>query len=303
VTHPAITSGAAETWIARLRQIPDEHRVFDAGSKRAEMEFGIDGQMADRLLERGIPHEMREGEAVFADVDLHYLSLRIARGGMYTAAMATWAKALVSTGIRAWSDVSVRYVPYVNAGEEVEILLPNGDRERRTTEADRTGARIEVRMVGEWPPFDPHIAEVLEYVGSLDFCLIPPGLEMNSAFIRRTRLASCASAALLVVEECGRLGIEARPAFGLLLGSPFATPRNWAEVRTGGDWVPADPLLLSALSNFAGLDRELWPPTRCPGGVLLRLASGRTPIVTAGGEAIAASFITRWDAGHQAPGV
>jgi hypothetical protein len=186
----------------------------------------------------------------------------------------------------------VRYLSYAAAGSQVEVLIPPGRRVRTTTEADRTAARVEARMRCSWPSFDPAVHGILEDAGSLDFCLVPEPLDVDSGFVRRTRLASCASAAQLIVEECTRLGVEARAAFGLLLASPLGTPRNWAEIRNGDSWLPADPLLLATLKAYGGLDAQAWPATRSPGAILLRLGGERTPIVHAEGRPLAASFVT-----------
>ena len=68
-------------------------------------------------------------------------------------------------------------------------------------------------------------------------------------------------------------------AYGLLLAPPLGTPHQWAEIRLGDIWAPADPLLLSILGRFAGLDASRWPCTHSPNAVLLHLAACKTPIV------------------------
>lgn len=281
-----------DEWVARLRQIPDTYRTFDVDLRRAEAEFGLDDRLARALIERGMPHEPHDGEWRFADTDLHYVGLRLGRANVYRTAMRSWAQALMSSAASTWTMARVRYLSYAAPGSQVEVLIPPDHRVRTTTEADRTAARVEARMQCRWPSFDPAVHDILEDVGSLDFCLVPEPLDVDSGFVRRTRLASCASAAHLIVEECTRLGIEARTAFGLLLASPLGTPRNWAEIRDGDSWLPADPLLLETLRAYAGLDAQAWPATRCPGAILLRLGGERTAIVSADGRTLAASFVT-----------
>ena len=281
-----------DAWIERLRQIPDTHRTFDVGIGRAKSEFGLDDLLIQGLIDRGLPHAAHDGEWRLANVDLHYLGVRLGTATVYLTAMRSWADALVSSARHPSTLARVRYVPYAAVGSDVEVLTPLRGRMRVTTERDRTATRVEVRMRCNWPRFDPAIYDILTYVGSLDFCLLPEALETDSAFVRRTGLASCASAAQLIVEECARLGIEARGSFGLLLAAPLATPRNWAEIRIAGSWVPADPLLLATLSRYAALDEAAWPPISCPGAVLLRLADERRPIVTRGEEPVASSFVT-----------
>ena len=80
-------------------------------------------------------------------------------------------------------------------------------------------------------------------------------------------------------------------AYGLLLAPPLGTPHQWVEIRLGDVWAPADPLLLSILGRFAGLDASRWPCTHSPNAVLLRLAAHRTPIVDGPGGPLETSFV------------
>ena len=80
-------------------------------------------------------------------------------------------------------------------------------------------------------------------------------------------------------------------AYGLLVAPPLGTPHQWAEIRLGDIWAPADPLLLSILGRFAGLDASRWPCTHSPNAVLLRLAASSTPIVDGAGGPVETSFV------------
>jgi hypothetical protein len=283
---------AVNDWVERLRQIPDEARQFDVPPDRARLEFGIDDALARALVERGVPHAVANVGWLFAEVDLHYLTLRLGLKSSYRTAIGMWAEALASSRARASAPVEIRYVALVPPGSEVEVLVPPGERRPVTTEPDRTAVRVEATMRCAWPELDPAAREVLAEAAALDFCLLPESLELDAPFVQRTRLASCASAAQLIVRECTRRGVEARPAFGLLLGRPLATPRNWAEIRAGDDWVPVDPLLLATVHTYADARDEVWAPWRSPGAVLLRVARERAPIVSAGGGgAVKASFL------------
>ena len=127
-------------------------------------------------------------------------------------------------------------------------------------------------------PFPPSVQRVLHQAAAFDFYLLPPTLAGD--------LALCApygpcwlrsTASRFVVSECQQRGIEARMAYGLLLAPPLGTPHEWAEIRLGDIWAPADPLLLSILGRFAGLDASRWPCTHSPNAVLLRLAACKNP--------------------------
>ena len=80
-------------------------------------------------------------------------------------------------------------------------------------------------------------------------------------------------------------------AFGLVLAPPLGTPHQWAEIRVGDIWAPADPLLLTILGRFAGLDATWWPCTRSPNALLLRLAARETPVVYGAGGPVKTSFM------------
>jgi hypothetical protein len=282
----------ADEWIASLREIPDEFRKFDIDPGRAEAEFGVGEELALALIAQGLPHEPHDGGWRFADTDLHYVGLRLGCATPYLTAMRSWADAMTKSSGQSWMLARIRYVAYARAGSTLEILVPPGRWLQTTSEPDRTATRFEMRMRCKWPDFDTSVHELLRHIGSLDFCLVPPPLDVDSDFVRRTRLASCASAAHLLVEECARVDIEARMTFGLLLGCPFATPRHWAEIHVDDLWVPADPLLLGTLATYAGLDSQAWPATRCPGAILVRLADEQVPILTAEGRPVAGSFVT-----------
>lgn len=278
--------------IDRLREIPEEQRSFDVGERRAAAEFGVDELLARELIEAGVPYCDSPDERLFAEVDLHFIGIRLGCAAPYVAALGQWATVLQSLTAGGKTTLTVRYVAQAPPGTDVEVLLPPGRRTSTTLGADRTAARFETSLRTVWPEVDPLLHDILEELASLELALIPQQLVCDTEFLRRTRLASCASASQLLVEECGRRGIEARRAFGLMLARPFATTHNWAEVRVGDTWVPLDPLLLGTLERWADADPRAWPPTRSPGGMLLRVAAEPTAIVTADGEPLPVSFLT-----------
>jgi hypothetical protein len=292
-----IPSAPDESWIARLRLIPDDCREFSVDLKRAKLEFGVDDLLAQRLITLGIPYANAHGSPRFAAADLHYIGLRLGCATTYLEVMRLWAAALTVSAMCDWVEVEIRCVPYATPGTRVQILGPRGTA-TAVIGPDRTAANFGISIPGQWPTLDPALGDLLSDIASLDFCWIPEPVGADIDFARRTRLADCASASKLLVEECHARGIEARTAYGLLLALPYSTPHNWAEIRTGDDWIPADPLLLALLVEYADLDATAWPPSRCPGGVLLRLADRATPIVLAGEQPLGATFLTKI---HQGP--
>ena len=156
---------------------------------------------------------------------------------------------------------------------------------------DQIVARLDVRMANCERAFPPSVQRVLHQAAAFDFYMLPPTLSRDLDFARRTGLASCATASRIVVSECQQRGFEARMAYGLVVAPPLGTPHESAEIRIGDIWAPADPLLLSILARFAGLDASRWPCIHSPGAVLLRLAGVRTPIVSGAGGPVETSFV------------
>jgi hypothetical protein len=288
-------------WIARLREIPDGERDFAVALERAEREFGFDVEAVEKLVARGLPHAEAADDAgpLLWVADLQYLGLRLGCARVYQGVLNRWAGALTSLSARAETPVAISCRAYAPPGTAVELLAPGGRRVRAEAGAGGAALGFETTMRGELPPLPGKLAdalgELLADIAAYDFVWMWPPLETNLAFVRRTRLANCRSAAGLLVEEAPRLGVEARLAHGLLLAPPYSTPHNWAEVRTAEGWVALDPLLLSLLACFAGLDAVAWPPQRSPGAILLRLTEPGTSLVCAAdtGAPLEATFLTK----------
>lgn len=283
-------------WIARLREVPDAERTFTVGSEQAEREFGFDAQAVRELIGRGLPHAEGDAGPLLWVSDVQYLGLRLGCARVYQGVVNRWASALTSLSARRETPVAIRCRAYADPGTTVELLAPGGE---RVCGAAGAPLHFETTMRGQLPPLSPTLertlGERLADYASYDFCWLWPPLETDLAWVRRTRIANCRAAAGLLVEEAPALGVEARLAYGLLLAPPYSTPHNWAEVRTDDGWVALDPLLLSLLSRFAGLDVSAWPPHRSPGAILLRLADPGTPLVVDAqdGAPLEATFLTK----------
>jgi hypothetical protein len=280
-------------WIGRLRLAPDSHRDFSIDLVRAEREFGVEPLLAADLVARGLPHAPGDDGPSFADMDLHYVGLRLGCATIYQGVLRRWATTLAASATRVQTDIEIRCTPYAAPGTDVELLVARDERLRTRTGTRPGTISFQASIPGRWPPFDPALADLLHELGELDFCRLPESLQDDLDFARRTRLANCATAAHLLVEECTRRGVEARHAYGLLIAPPYSTPHSWSEIRTGDAWVPADPLLLGLLAAHGGLDPASWPPTRSTGGILLALAERPTAIVRAASGPLEATFLTR----------
>jgi hypothetical protein len=282
---------AVDRWIAALGAVPPAARVYDVTPRRAELEFGITSAVANLLSDRGLPRSSFEGEARFAWSDLHYITLRLGSARLYLRTMRSWAHSVANAAQCGSQMIGLRYRTYASPGATVDVLLPEGRRVKAVIGPDQIVARLNVHMANCESAFPPSVQRVLHQAAAFDFYILPPTLAGDLDFARRTGLAGCLTASRFVVSECQQRGIEARMAYGLLLAPPLGTPHEWAEIRLGDIWAPADPLLLSILGRFAGLDASRWPCTHSPNAVLLRLASGKTPIVDGAGGPVETSFV------------
>jgi hypothetical protein len=282
-----------EQWIERLRLIPEDVRRFDVDPRQAKLVFGIDIDMARELISRGLPHVMNGGYPHFTATDLHYIGLRLGYATNHLGVLRTWSYSLQAAGDGKWNAVEVLCAPQAPQSTAVQVLVGPDRYVQTSIGADRMAANIRVNPVVQWPALGPALEDLLTDVASLDFCWLPQALNGDVEFTRQTRLSDCGNAALFLSRECTRLGIASRIAYGLLLATPLSTPHSWVEVGVGDRWVPVDPLLLGLLARYTTLDASVWPPTRSPGAVLLRLADRETAIVLAGERPLQASFLTR----------
>ena len=286
-----VSLDSVDRWIAALRAIPPAARVYDVTPRRAELEFGITSAIANLLADRGLPRSSFEGEARFCWGDLHYIALRLGSARIYLRTMRSWAHSVAEAALSGSRMIGLRYRTYASPGAIVDVLLPEGRRVKAVIGPDQIAATLNVRMASWDSAFPPSVQRVLHQAAALDFYILPRSLSGDLGFARRTGLADCATASRIVASECQQRGIEARMAYGLVVAPPLGTLHEWAEIRMGDIWAPADPLLLSVLGRFAALDPSRWSCTHSPSAVLLRLADGETPIVDAADGPVETSFV------------
>jgi hypothetical protein len=282
---------AVDRWITALGAVPAAARVYDVTPRRAELEFGITSAIANLLSDRGLPRSSFDGEARFAWSDLHYIALRLGSARLYLRTMRSWAHSVANAAQCGSQTIGLRYRTYASPGATVDVLLPEGRRVKAVIGPDQIVARLNLHMANCESVFPPSVQRVLHQAAAFDFYILPPTLAGDLDFARRTGLCGCLTASRFVVSECWQRGIEARMAYGLVLAPPLGTPHQWAEIRLGDIWAPADPLLLSILRRFAGLDASRWPCTHSPSAVLLRLADRETPMVDSAGGPVRTSFV------------
>ena len=286
-----VSLDSVDRWIAAVRTIPPAARAYDVTPRRAELEFGITSAIANFLVDRGLPRSSFEGEARFCWGDLHYIALRLGSARIYLRTIRSWAHSVAEIAVSGSRMIWLRYRTYASPGAIVDVLLPEGRRVKSAIGPDRIAATLNVRMESWDGAFPPSVQRVLRQAAALDFYILPHTLSGDLDFARRTGIADCATASHIVASECQQRGVEARMAYGLILAPPLGTPHEWAEIRVGDTWAPADPLLLSVLGRFAALDPSRWSCTHSPSAILLRLADCETPIVDAADGPVETSFV------------
>jgi hypothetical protein len=287
----SVSLDSVDRWIAALSAIPPAARVYHVTPRRAELEFGITSAIANLLADRGLPRSSFEGEARFCWGDLHYIALRLGSARIYLRTMRSWAHSVAEAAVSGSRMIWLRYRTYASPGATVDVLLPDGRRAKAVIGPDRMAATVNVRLASWDGVFPPSVQRILHQTAALDFYLLPRTLSGDIDFARRTGLAACETASRIVVSECHQRGIEARMAFGLIVAPPLGTLHEWAEIRMGDIWAPADPLLLAVLGRFAALDPSRWSCTHSPNAILLRLADRETPVVDAADGPVETSFV------------
>jgi hypothetical protein len=99
----------------------------------------------------------------------------------------------------------------------------------------------------------------------------------------------------MIIDGCRRAGFEARLAEGFIVMIPFSSPHMWAEVLIDDVWTPTDPLVMSVLHRFTGLDPLVWPLKRSLGPLLARIIvpSGPLKLVSHADAWVETTFMTR----------
>lgn len=268
--------------VERLCLIPADARSFTWNEEQAALHFGLDGATLRELVDLGLPSVRTDLGLGFAHVDLHYVGMRLGTAAAHLWAVRQWAESLERLTGRDRSHVTIAYIPQLVGGAGVEIgcvQLPSGEVRAAVLENGRCAAEERVALEAGWPELPPAARRIVDEVApGLDFCLVPDGLRGDVASARRIGLLDCFTAACLLVEAWCAAGLDARLGSGMLVSVPYSTPHTWAEIRVGERWVPVDPLMISVMRDYGGLDAERWPLHRSLGPMVLRLGEDPSPL-------------------------
>lgn len=278
------------------RAVPADDRTFDVPEISALTYFGLDSATLDELCQAGLPSVRLPEGRFFSFADLHFLALRSGRPTAYGRGITSWANSLRELSGGGKSVVDVTLVPQEVATNAV-VVLP--DRSiTRALEERVPAAVITAEQIDPDASIPVEIRELAIAISGYDFYLIPDRSQNRSGIARSIRAGDCESVATLMREELEALGYRVRTRFGLLLSVPYSTEHVWIEALVDGNWLALDPLMLSLMKRFGGLDEVSWPPYRPVNAAVIgvsELSLGELPthLVTTEGRALLVTFLTR----------
>lgn len=298
-TGPADATAIVGAVVDDLRAIPDEHRSFTVTRGRAGEQYRIPAGVIDAAVARGLPHATGR-EQRFDHYDLVNLSLDLGIKSVWTYTTSTWHRPLSGAAKVDRMRYAIGYTPTCptpgHAGTcEFSVFLPDvgwTDRPRRPgSRAPVATATVQLRSA--WPALPAPALELIDEFSTLRFRRLPPSIQLDVDFVRRSGMSDCAAAATLLEREGQARGVPIRFAFGLIVAPPFSSVHCWNEIRVDDSWVPIDPLILGAMLKWKYLDPAEWSPYRSPGAILARLSDEIVPTGLHAGELTEVTFPTR----------
>ncbi len=285
-----------EEMVERLRRIPDKVRTYDCDARYAQLHLGLNAEHMQQIVGAGVPSVDVNGEAHFEYGDLYYIAMRLGVATTFLWAARQWARSLEIFAGRNETRVSIQYVtelaPPVGEIDGV-VYLPDGKQLAMKLVNGRAATEVDVVMRGPWPDPAPEANVVLEGLDrQLTFYELPRKWQGDTALARQTGFSDCVTSAHVIVEDCRAIGVEARVNAGFFVSHPVSVTHGWAEVRTEGEWVPVDPLMLAVMRDFGGLDAAQWPPQRSIGPMVSPVAAMPEKVMSADGAAVDATLLT-----------
>ena len=283
--------------VKRTQLIDRRFKTFTVNAIQAGSVYGLDNELAERLVRLGLPCALNNDELCFDEYDLHNIALFLRLPSIYRQAMQTWANTLDAVSSGRYGTFKVDGLLLGGAGRletQARVLGGVGDGREHAIAIGKSLLSVEVAIEFNWPETPVELQEVLlSLVETTDFCFLPEEVQTGSGFARSHGLADCVVGASWLMEECRKRDFEARTRGGLFLAEPLSFPHSWVEVRIGDRWVPYDPLLLRLIAEHTSLTAESWPLARSVGPVTLSMTDGSTKLVEVADEGFSVSYVTR----------
>jgi hypothetical protein len=159
-----VDTSDCEALVCAVSSVPDDARAHECDGATAARIYGVSEELLEALVAAGLPHQEVDGVRRYSHGDLHYVGLRLGTAVFQLRTFEAWAQRLKAVPGVDRTQLRIRYVPRLPAGEdgcEGSVLLPEG-RTDVTLYNQRPAAEIVVRPQWEWPRIDKRVADTLE---------------------------------------------------------------------------------------------------------------------------------------------
>ncbi|MFF9350159.1 transglutaminase domain-containing protein [Streptomyces sp. NPDC014734] len=293
VTHDAV---------AKVLLVPGRYRRFSVPRTAARREYGVNGELLDKLLDLGMPSHGTGADITFDSLDLENIALDLRLPSSQVAAMRLWARSLTGPKVPRLGLCEITLslnCPEPGHRGNCGFSLSSHLAERMDAPRHPESEQLSFQFFApaENHDFDADFTPVVSEARSLTFHRIPDELVTDMGFLKETGLADCRSASRRLLDVAEDAGYAARPAAGFFLGAPFPCTHAWFEVRVGERWQAADPFFLDTLHHWGILSPEDWPLTRSPKRIVWRIESEHElsmPLIRHGKRPMAAAVAARW---------
>lgn len=285
--------GAIDDLVRRIRLVPDLLRDFSESQTDAVRIHRVGRSLLDRLVQAGLPFAGDGAERRFDPLDLANVGLDLGLPSAHRLAMRWWSRALAEIDEGGVTDcvLTVRCAcPAPGHPGACDFTLnPESANTPEVLEASRqsdNGYALRLRLSRLERCFAGDQLAVIAEAASIAYHVLPLGIRADADFVARTRIADCRFASAYLVEQARAAGLEVRRSAGFLISAPYATEHSWVDFLVDGEWLPADPVLISALARWGVVSEARWPVRRALCGVLWRTGETRPVLVRHGGEAV-----------------
>lgn len=254
--------------VERTLRIPETAKRFEVSTDEAQAEYYVPAEVLADLLDLGLAARGEGDHRRFDPLDLENVALDLRLPTPQRRAMDWWSRSLLAEP----RDGEVVYSVNANAkcpepghpGDcqfEIDPLLAAACRpdSLRTKPA---GAAFDIVITHRNLRFGGRYTELIERLAALHFHILPDAVQADLGFLRETGLANCGLATRYAQVLGEELGLPVRPSCGYFVTAPFMTGHSWPEFQWEGDWVAADPFILTAISRWGVAGGEHWPADR-----------------------------------------
>lgn len=302
-----MNQASPQTVVARIHTVGDQHRNFSVVRADLQHQYGIDDDLAETLLDFGLPHRGTGDGLLFDPLDLANVASDLLLECPERVLLRRWSRSF-GAGLRhehGAYEIQLNWLCPApghagacrfTVGPLTAAMMPGELPELLT--GSSLAARVE--PLNQAYDFGSTLDEVVAASRRLTFHRIPEALVEDLSYLADTGLADCRLANMYLRKLSENAGLAVRPAAGLLVGVPFPARHVWFEVLVGHRWMPADPFFLNTLTCWGLMRGEEWPLNHSPRNILVRLATLPTvggPLILHDGQPARVRVQARWTPG------